>query len=294
MKRFSCVLFSSAGVLQAGVDVTIANANVGSSLAALYNDQMQPISNPITTDAAGNLSFRVTSGIYDFLDSDGNPLAKEVQIFDLSAPDEWLINWDFPKTGFTFGGGTSKLRIYGLDDDTISVDSAMRVGGLHGPGVPGLRVSANGLGDNIFEGRNVFSDANPMFLMSSLGYLYIGSGAGNPVDIYIGRSAAGELTVGGSLNVLATLGHKGSALGFFSKPPIAKPTVIGTTLNSTTDATLIALLKALDNLGLITSQLIITIAGTAVITVGGTLLTESRRSGTAAVVIGGTGTITKF
>lgn len=294
MRRYSGVIFSTAGVLQAGVDVTIVAANTQTAVP-IYNDSMQQVSNPVLTDASGQLTFRVTSGIYDFLDDDGNTLAKEVQIFDFSSPGEWLGIWDFPKTGFTFGGLSSKLKIYGLDDDTLAMDSALRVGGLQGAGIMGLEINGNGLGDPILVMNGNPLDLFPQYKFSSLGILYFGPGGSFDVDTFLGRTASSELTAGGSLVVTGpTLNHKGSLLGFYNTTPIVKPTVIGTVLNATTDATLIALLKSLAQLGLINANFTVSVSGTLAVTVGGTLLTETRRSGTIAVVRSGTATATVF
>lgn len=120
MRRFQAVLFNVSGAPLANTTVRVVLTNT-IVLASIFNDFDVATANPLTTDAAGGLTFKVASGVYDLLDNSGNKLLKAVQIFDFTNPNEWLAQY-FLVTDITISGRWSfaaetkfnaLLRIFG-------------------------------------------------------------------------------------------------------------------------------------------------------------------------------------
>lgn len=291
MKRFTGTLLDRAHSLLVSVPVTVLYAGTD-DLADLFNDDLVPIGNPIVTDETGSFAFFIRSGVYDFIDANGIYLMKGVQIFDFLNPSEWTALWNFPPTGFIFGNDV-RQSIYVSGDTILGTTSSWRVGGAQNGENPVLILDGANKSQPFLQGIVVATDDEPIFQVNYLGQIEWGPGGTDPVDIGLERVSAGRLGVTGDLEVTEEFSHQGDTLGFYGATPIAQPFVTTIDIDVVADESLYNLIVALNNFGLIRTEMVMLVPAVAEIT--GELavsniidgVSGSSTVGTLAVCIGG-------
>jgi hypothetical protein len=291
MRRYTGIVFSNNGAIQPNVPVQVVITGT-TTLATLYaDDEITPIGNPVTTDDAGQFTFKVISGVFDFLDQDSNPIQESVQIFDFKNPGEWVGLWSFPNTGFQFGSDGIR-NVYTASDDQIGFDSGIRVGGLQ-QASPAAMLIGSGSGSDFLQSFRTLGSPNYAFAINENGEPTWGpdaSAGGFTGSVSIRRTGNTQLTLDAGLIVNAALfQHKGFAVGFYGNDAILRPQVVGGILDNINDAALISLLNGLADLGLINYATTIAAGGIAGIVVNGTLSAIVSRDSSSGVVVGATG-----
>lgn len=268
MRKYAGILLNQAGLPQAGTLLRVVQTGT-QVVAPIFDNRMQQVSNPVTTDDGGQYSFWIRSGVYDILDdATSELLAEALQIYDFTNPGEWLGIWDFPKLGITFGG-PSLRNLYALTDTKLATDAAMRIGGAHNAADVALTILGSGGTTPPLELFLRSDDTQPMYRLDTLGAIHIGAGAAIAPDVKLYRSAAQELRTDGAMVVDKKFEHKGTTLGFFGAPPIAQPLINAGSISLPANQALYDLFVALAKLGVVAVSYTLTSTGT--LTVNGDL-----------------------
>lgn len=169
MRKYTGVVLDANGRPQVGASVLIAHTGTVNA-ANLFTDNNIALANPLTTDVKGRFSFRIFSGVYDFIDADGLLIQSEVQIFDFQNPQEWLSS-----AQLDFSGRINYEELTGTKDGVNTIFSlAFDPNPLHVSifynGVLQKPVSVSpGFGEYVLAGKNITFGFSPSALDNLVG-----------------------------------------------------------------------------------------------------------------------------